>query len=277
MSFRKGELVLIKSVIVNIPRLVLPFFAVAAGVRGLTSIYILTLIIGIGYNLMIIVGRLLAEHSLRPNLDLVTEHKAYATSNYLGGLFGVLPITVVPIIVLNVLGPVSAAYFYMPMMIAAMISLVCNAISQTLISECSQTDDVAEQRLFFKRAMVHQYKLLVPLIGLMIIVGWPILNIYGRAYADNGYAALVILTVSGLLVGLNWLGDTWLNITKRSRDYFLMNAFNALETLGFVYLFSNHGLVAVAFGWLMGQLVSTVVYLMIFALSQLLTFFKLKP
>lgn len=273
ISFRKGELVLIKSVITLLPRLVLPFLALEAGVRGMTGIYILTLLLGVGYNLMIIIGRLLPTgESFKPVLGQVAKHKAYATSNYLGGLFGVLPVTVVPIIVLNQLGSESAAYFYMPMMIAAMISLICNAISQALISECSHTDDLDIQRAHFKNALKHQYQLLIPLIAILIIVGWPILSIYGHLYAVNGFTPLVIMVLAGLLVGLNWLGDTWLNITKRSRDYFLMNAFNAIAILSSVYLFSKHGLVAVAIGWLVGQLISAAVYLAIFARNQLLTF-----
>lgn len=271
VSFRKGELVLIKSVITLLPRLILPFLALEAGVRGMTGIYVLTLLLGVGYNLIIIIGRLMPNQSFRPSLGLVSKHKAYATSNYLGGLFGVLPITVVPIIVLNRLGPESAAYFYMPMMIAAMVSLICNAISQALISECSQTDDLEIQRGHFKNALVHQYQLLIPLITVLIAVGWPILSIYGHLYASNGYVPLAIMVLAGLLVGLNWLGDTWLNITKRSRDYFLMNAFNAIAVVSSVYLFSSHGLVAVAVGWLVGQLISAGVYLAIFARSQLLT------
>ena len=272
ISFRKGELVLVKSIITLLPRLILPFFALEAGVRGMTGIYIMTLLLGVGYNLIIIVGRLMPKESLKPVLGLVVEHKSYATSNYLGGLFGVLPVTVVPIIVLNRLGPESAAYFYMPMMIAAMISLICNAISQTLISECSHTDDLDVQRAHFKNALKHQYQLLIPLIAALIIAGWPILSIYGHLYAANGFIPLVIMVLAGLLVGLNWLGDTWLNITKRSRDYFLMNAFNAIATLSSVYLFSKHGLVAVAIGWLVGQLISAVVYLAIFARNQLFNF-----
>lgn len=270
VSFRKGELVLTKAIITSLPRLLLPFLVVAAGVRGMTSVYVLTLVIGVGYNLVTIFNKLLAKENLRPTLAAVTEHKAYAASNYFGGMFGVLPITVVPIIVLSVLGSAEAAYFYMPLMIAALISLICNSISQALISECSQTDDVQEHRAFFKKALRHQYRILIPLVGLLMLVGWPVLSIYGSTYAANGFGPLVILLISGLLVGLNWLGDTWLNIKKRSRDYFLMNAFNSVVTVGFVYLFASHGLVAVAVGWFCGQLLSAVVYLAIFARSQLL-------
>lgn len=275
VSYRKGELVLAKSIITLLPRLILPFLAIEAGVRGMTGVYIVTLLLGVGYNLIIIIGRLLpANESLKPALGQVMVHKAYATSNYLGGLFGILPITVVPIIVLNRLGPESAAYFYMPLMIAAMISLICNAISQALISECSHTDDLDIQRDHFKNALKHQYQLLLPLVAVLMLAGWPILSIYGHQYAVNGFMPLLIMVLAGLVVGLNWLGDTWLNITKRSRDYFLMNAFNALAVVGSVYLFSKHGLVAVAIGWLVGQLISAAVYVLIFARNQLIGFLK---
>ncbi len=271
VSLRKGEYIFLKAVLTNLPRLVLPFAVVAAGVRGMTGVYVGTLLIGICFVLFMIIGRLLASESLRPTLGEVTKHKVYAASNYLGGMFGVLPVTVVPIIVLSVLGPAPAAYFFMPIMIAALLSLICNSISQALISECSQTDDRAEYRRLFGKALRHQYQLLLPLVLILLLLAWPILRIYGPAYAREGFVPLLILIISGLFVGLNWLGDTWLNINKRSRDYFLMNAFNALAVVGFVLLFVSHGLTAVALGWFCGQLLSAVVYLMIFARSHLLS------
>ncbi len=272
VSLHKGKLILAKSIITNLPRLVLPFVVVGAGLRGITAVYVGSLLVGIGYNSLMIIGRLLAEHSLRPNITQVTKHRAYAVSNYFGGMFGVLPVTVAPLVVLAKLGPASAAYFYMPMMIAALMSLICNSISQALIADCSQTDDVASHRALFHRAFKHQYKLLIPLIVGLMIAGWPILSIYGSEYAVNGYVPLLVLLLSGLLVGLNWLGDTWLNIQKRSRDYFLMNAFNAVAVVSFVWLFAGHGLVAVSLGWMCGQLLSASVYLLVFARSQLLNF-----
>lgn len=265
VSFRKGEFVLLKALITNIPRLILPFLVISAGLKGITSVYVATLLIGILYNLLTIIGRLLASDSLRPQLSELAEHKAYSASNYFGGMFGVLPITVVPLIVLNALGANQAAYFYMPMMIAAVLNLICNAISQALISECSHSDDQAEHRKLFLSALKHQYKILFPAVVLIIIAGWPILRIYGADYASNGYWPLVILAISGLLVGINWLGDTWLNVSKRSKDYFLMNAFNALAVVISVWMFASHGLVAVALGWSCGQLLSVLVYLLVFS------------
>lgn len=271
IAFRKGEYVFIKSLLTNLPRIILPFSVVAAGVKGMTGIYVITLLVGILFNAVVILRWLLKSEPLRPTLGVITKHRAYAASNYFSGMFGVLPSTLVPIIVLNQLGPAAAAYYYMPAQIALFLSMVCNSISQAFISEASQTDDPQQHRILFRKTLKHQYQLLIPIVLVLCIIGWPLLHIYGSVYAVHGYVPLLILAASSLVVGLNWLGDTWLNVKKRSRDYLLMNAFNSLAVVAFVYLFSRHGLAAAAVGWLCGQLVSAVVYLAIFARSQLLT------
>lgn len=271
VAFRRGEYLLKKALLINIPRVILPFFVVMAGVRGMASVYVVTLVLGIVYNLTVIFWRLLKNDELLPTLTEVSKHRPYAVSNYFGGLFGVLPGTLTPIIILSALGSSSAAYFYMPLMIASFLSLVSGSVSQALIAECSQTEDVAQHRIFFWRAFKHQYQLLIPIVFTLLVLGWPILRVYGASYASNGYLPVVILLGSSLIAGLNWLGDTWLNIQKRSRDYFLMNAFNALAVVALVYLFAAHGLIAASLGWLCGQLLSALVYLVIFGRAQLLS------
>jgi O-antigen/teichoic acid export membrane protein len=269
VAFGKAEYILRKSMLINIPRLILPFFVLTAGLRGMIGLYVLSILIGITYNLFIIKRWLLQGESFRPTLAEIGRHRSYAASNYFGGMFAVLPSTLAPIMVLSMLGASKAAYWYMPMTIVSFLSVVCASISQALISECSRANDTAVHRAFFMRALKRQYELLIPAVLLLCGVGWPILRVYGPAYARNGYLPLVVLCTSSLFVGINWLGDTWLNIRRRSRDYFLMNALNAVATVGFVYLFAAHGLVAAALGWLCGQLLAAAVYLAVFARDQL--------
>lgn len=269
ISFRRSDYVLKKSIITNLPRLVLPFLLVGAGLSGMTGVFVFSLLGGIAYSLFVIKSRLLRFESLRPTLAEVRKHRSYAASNYFGGMFAVLPATLVPIGVLSILGASSAAYFYMPMMLVGSLSVICASVSQALMAECSQDNNIAQHRASFARALRHQFRLLIPAVLLLVLVGWPILRIYGQAYASNGYLPLIILASSHLFAGISWLGDTWLNIRRRSRAYFLMNAFNAIVTLGFVYLLAPHGLVATALGWLCGQVLAAAVYLAFFARDQL--------
>lgn len=269
LAFRKGEYILGKAIIVNVPRMILPFFVVSLGIKGITGVYAIVLIAGISYNLIITNKRLIKLYPLKLNIGEIKKHKAYSISNYFGGMLGVLPGTLVPIIIVSILGSESAAFFYMPMQIAAFLSIISSSTSQALLSESAQTENVVSHKKYFRNAFIHLYRLLIPAILLLCLLGWPLLRIYGAQYAKEGYIPLLILAISSLFVGINWLGDTWLNIQKRSKAYFLMNAFNAFAVIGFILIFASHGLVAVGIGWLLGQVISAAIYFIIFARNQL--------
>jgi len=200
------------------------------------------------------------------------QHRSFAAANYFGGVFGILPGSLLPIIVLSKLGATQAAYFYIPMQLAVFLSIIPTSTSIALVSEASQTDNSVNHKDLFRNAAIHLYQILIPVALLMGTAGWLVLRLYGREYASSGYYLLVLLCISSVFVAMNWLGDTWLNIKKRSAAYFFMNVFNAFAVVGFSYLLTSHGLSGVGVGWLIGQLISALVYLMIFARSQLFSF-----
>ncbi len=122
----------------------------------------------------------------------------------------------------------------------------------------------------FLNALLHSYRLLLPAMLVLIALGWPILHLYGPDYANAGYRVLILLSVSMVFVTINFLGDTWLNIQRRSMAYFLMNAFNAIAVVGLAFALSDYGLTGIGFGYLAGQAISAVVYLAIFGRNSLL-------
>lgn len=269
LAFRKAKFVLGKSVLISGLRLSLPFFVAAFGLSGILAIYAGVFWVGIVYGLAITFFVLLPRGSLKPTVNDIISHRAYSASNYLGGMLGLLPSTLAPIIILIKLGPSSAAYYYMPMQVSAFLSILSSSVSQALISETSQTDDSSAARAHFRNALIHLYRLLVPAVGALLVAGWFILRAYGPAYAANGFMPLVILALASLLVGINWLGDTWLNIQKRHKAYFYMNAFNAVAVVAAIYFMASKGLAYAALGALLGQAVSSIVYLVIFGRDQL--------
>jgi O-antigen/teichoic acid export membrane protein len=274
MAFRKGQYILGKALIINIPRIILPFFITMLGLRdivGMVGVYVVMLIFGIIYSLYLIVKKLLKDESLRPTMHEVMEHRSFALGNYFGGMFGTLPGSLLPIVVLSRLGAVDAAYFYMPMQIALFLSIIPSSTGQALVSEASQNNNRAVYKAHFMNALTHLYRLLIPAILVSSTAGWLVLRLYGRAYVEHGYLLLVILSISVIFVAINWLGDVWLNIQQRAKAYFFMNAFNALAVVGFAYLLAGHGLLGIGIGWLIGQVTSAAVYLIIFARGQLFT------
>jgi O-antigen/teichoic acid export membrane protein len=269
MAFRKGQYILGKSLIISVPRLLLPFFVASLGLKGITGTYVVVFILGVLYNAIIIFRYLLVGKMLKPALTEIKKHKRYVTSNYFGAMFAALPSTLVPIIILSKLGASSAAYFYMPLQMAAFLGIISSSTASALISEASQAEDEDMHKLHFSNAFIHTYQLLIPAMILLCAIAWPVLWLYGKAYATHGILPLLVLISASLFVSINYLGDTWLNVKKQSRAYFLMNACNAITVVGFVYIFAPHGLVPASIGWLLGQFASGGIYLIIFARGQL--------
>ncbi|HYH74385.1 MAG TPA: hypothetical protein VD735_00330, partial [Candidatus Saccharimonadales bacterium] len=270
MSFRKGHYILLRAAIVNIPRLVLPFFVVHAGLQGIVGTYVIMLALGAIYNIIVIV-RLLRGAAFKPRLDELRGHTSFAASNYFGGMLGILPSTVLPILVLNNIGAAQAAYFYMPMQLAAFLGIICNATATALFSEASQQDN-GKPTVHLAKAIRHMYQLLIPAAIGLALAGWGLLHLYGPAYVSNGYLPLLLLCAASLFIGINWIGDTWLNIQKRSFAYFAMNAVNAILVVGTAFITVRHGLLALAWGWLAAQAASAAIYLVLFARPQVRRF-----
>jgi O-antigen/teichoic acid export membrane protein len=268
-SLRKSQYVLSKAVLTNVPRVVLPFVIAALGVQGMAGVYSGMLLLGVVYSLVIIVKKFLERGSLKPRFAQLRAHRNFAAANYFGSMFGILPGTLTPLIVLQILGPSQAAFFYMPMQLAVFLGIISSSTCQALLAETAQSDDIALHRKHVLNATKHLYQLLIPAALFLSAAGWVILRIYGAAYAAHGLLPLVILCAASLLVAVNWIGDTWLNIQKKPVAYFLMNALNAVTVVGFVYLLAGNGLVGVAWGWFLGQALSAGAYVLLFGQDHL--------
>jgi O-antigen/teichoic acid export membrane protein len=268
-SLKQSQFVVGKAIATNAPRVILPFALAALGVAGIAGLYTAALVFGALYTLWVIVRKLLDGQPLRPRFAELRAHRKFAAANYLGSMFGILPATIVPLIVLSKLGPSQAAFFYMPMQLATFLGIIASSTCNALLAEVAHDDRPARYRTHVVAATRHLYQLLIPAALVLGAGGWIVLRIYGAQYAAHGYVPLLLLCTASLFVALNWLGDAWLNIQKRSAAYFTMNALNALAVVGAVYLFARHDLTGVAFGWLAGQVLSALVYVALFARPQI--------
>ncbi|HSW99054.1 MAG TPA: oligosaccharide flippase family protein [Candidatus Saccharimonadales bacterium] len=268
-SLRASKYVLGKAVLTNVPRIVLPFAVATLGMQGMAGVYSGMLLLGVLYSLVVIVRRFIGRGNLQPRFIELRRHRNFAAANYFGSMFGILPGTLTPLIVLQILGPAQAAFFYMPMQLAVFLGIIASSTCQALLAEVAQTEDADAHRRQVVGAAKHLYQLLLPAAIGLCVFGWGILRVYGAAYAAHGLQPLFILCAASLFVAMNWIGDTWLNIQKKPLAYFLMNAFNAAAVVGSVYILAGHGLVGVALGWLLGQVVSAGVYVVLFARDQL--------
>jgi O-antigen/teichoic acid export membrane protein len=253
-------------------RIVLPFLFPHLKVEGILTIVLATTLIGTAYEFYILYKK--HHKKLKFNLSSLSDSYKFTIGNFTGSIFGILPGSLVPIIVLNRLGPSIAAYFYIAMQFASLLSLICSSSAQAFLSEASNDKNSKRYMYHFAKGFRNMYSLLIPAALFMAIIGTQLLRFYGHAYYSNGAILLILLCVSSLFIGVNWLGDSLLNVQKRPIAYGFMNFINAFLTIAIVYLFSSKSLTAVGLGWLISQIIVVLIYIVvqnriIFGLSKL--------
>jgi O-antigen/teichoic acid export membrane protein len=185
----------------------------------------------------------------------------FASGNYIGSIFGLLPASLLPLIITSRLGAQNAAYFYMPLMIIALINIIPSANAQSLFAEASNDEHGLPNQL--RRAFKQLILFLIPAVLTAIFFGYFILGFFGHEYAETGTRVLQILAIASFVGSFNYFGDTLLNIKRRSGLFIAMNALNALTIVILSYITAPYGLTAVATAWLIGQVVTLLIYFIV--------------
>ncbi|MEV3967571.1 polysaccharide biosynthesis C-terminal domain-containing protein [Streptomyces sp. NPDC050698] len=121
---------------------------------------------------------------------------SYAAADYTGSLFRMAAYTLVPLMVLNVLGAEQSAYFSLAWIIGYVLFLVVRNMGSSLVVEVVRRPErLAEHGL---RVLRHSGMLLVTGVA-VIVAGAPwILGLFGPGYAEHGTALLRLLALSAL-------------------------------------------------------------------------------
>lgn len=258
IAHRVAKYVLAKNLCLSLVRLVLPIPLVWAGYVGLVAASTLATAVSVLVGLFILVRTLTYHLGVTYHIQSLVHMRTFAVGNYIGGIFGMLPATLMPLIILSRLGPSEAAYYYIPAMVIALMNVIPSATAQSLFAEASHNEGHLRKYVF--QALRNLCALLIPATIVVALLARIVLALFGSAYASHGTTVLQILALSSLFGGMNFIGDAILNIQKRPFAYVVMNALNSILVVGLGYIVSPHGLVAIALAALFGQTVTVVVY-----------------
>ncbi|MEK7587096.1 MAG: oligosaccharide flippase family protein [Patescibacteria group bacterium] len=257
---RNAKYILFKNSLFSIAKIALPFLFFALGSIGIiysiTIAALLAWLAGLFWVIIIINFKFIFF-----KIKALTGMRRFATGNYLGNLFGALPTSLLPLIIVSRLGAQEAAYFYMPMMIITLINVIPSANAQSLFAEASNNEK--ELAAHLRKALRYLFLVLTPAVITVGIFGHLILGFFGPEYTETGTRVLQILAIASFIGSLNYFGDTVLNIKKFSGLYVGMNAFNALTIVLLAYFAAPLGLVAIALAFLASQILTLLVYIVI--------------
>lgn len=154
----------------------------------------------------------------------------FVAGDYLGSLFGLAGVSLLPLIVITQTGATVAAHFYISWVIASSVQLVSLQMVTSLVVESA--GDARAFRSGARHMAVQMLRLLVPATVGLVVLADPVLRVFGPGYAQDGADLLRVLAL-GLLPGavINlYIGHA--RIRARVRGLVLAQAYLAVVTLG---------------------------------------------
>ncbi len=179
--------------------------------------------------------------------------RSYAAGDYVGSMFDLAAISLLPLIVTHFASPEETAYFYQSWIIAYTLILVANNTARALTVEAAQ--DVSQLHTYGRAVVVHTLKLLVPTVaGVVLLAPW-ILRVFGAEYAEEGTLTLRILALAALPHAVILLGLVTARLQHQLRTVIAIQVTISVITLGTaVVLVERIGNLGAALGWFSAQL-----------------------
>ena len=242
-------------------RLVFVLFLTSFGILGIFSsvviAYMTAFIIGLLLiNKLGIAPRLIFEmHNIR---DLWT----FSFANYLSDSLSIAQTSILPIFILNTIGAKEAAYFSIAFSIANILYAIPGAIFTSMFVEGSHEEPL---NVVILKSIKLNFLILIPAIFFLFFFGNYLLCLFGRDYSENAFAILKILAISSVFVAINSMVISIMKIHKDAIRLAIINLFIFILVVLFSYLLPSHiGLIGVALGWGLSQLISSISFVIIF-------------
>ena len=202
VGFRKAEYSFYQTV-VTFARIGIVPFLTAFGALGIYASYGLTSVLAFFLGFFLISR--LCEYKPFPEVrrEVINDVFHYSAGNYFAGILAGLPGVILPIMVINLLGTETNAYFFIAWAISGLLLVIPNATSSSLLAEGSY--DAERLRFNVIRSVKFIFLLLLPAIAFIFLFGDYLLLIFGEQYAENSFEVLRILVIASIPFSLNSL------------------------------------------------------------------------
>jgi O-antigen/teichoic acid export membrane protein len=252
---RRADLTLFKNTIISVLKIPLPIVLILSfKTFGIVASFGLATGIAVVISLLVFLPKAQDRYkpALKIDVDTVKVVRRYSVASYLASLLSTAPAVILPIMVINILGPVQNAYFYVAWLIASLLFAMPTAVAQSLFAEGAHFD--APLKANVVRSYKFIFMLLIPAIILLLLAGKWLLLAFGAAYSANAMALLTILSISSIFVGMNSVYLTILRITDRVVELVAICGFITIAVLtASYYITPTTGIIGIGYVWLVAQ------------------------
>ncbi|HKX73568.1 MAG TPA: oligosaccharide flippase family protein [Candidatus Saccharimonadales bacterium] len=256
IAFRAAKYNLfIDGIVMSLVKLALPFAFVGLGAYGLFAASGAAAVSALVLSLFFLIKNF--EYRPRLNLDKSTLNGVvkYSLANYVANLLNIAPTLILPLVIINHLGPANAGYYYLGFMVANLLYTVVYAVSQSLFAEGSYAD--RGLRELMKRGSVVIAAIMIPGAAAIYFGATLLLSVYGGSYAVEAAPLLQIFALAGPLVAVYTIANVLLRITKQTWAIIIVNVVYMVSIGGFAELWAGNGLVWIGYAWLVGHILAS--------------------
>jgi O-antigen/teichoic acid export membrane protein len=181
----------------------------------------------------------------------------YSFGSYIASLLARAPLMILPLMVINLLGTQSNAYYYIAWTVASLLMAISLSISNSLFAESVHSLNKIKESVI--RAIKLTFLLLIPAVIVLIIAAKWILLAFGESYAANALTLLYILSISNLPRGINYIYFVLLRVQDRLKELIIIQALVAVAVITLsLFAIPSYGIMGVGYVWLCIQVVFSI-------------------
>ena len=260
MALRSAEFTFIQNTTLSVLKLIFVLYLMAFSAFGIFSSWTIAACITLIFSIFFLTPRRVHSYLPIPTIKkkMIKDMFPISFGNYIAENFGVIPNSVLPLMIINVLNPEMNAYFFMALAISNLLIMVSVAVNSSLFVEGSYAPELFRNNVI--KAIKFTFLLIIPAILGIFIFGDKLLLLFGRAYAENGFYVLCILVLAVIPFTINKIYSTIKNVQLNVKPVIYLNALIAILTIVISYvLMIKIGLIGVALGYTLGQGIGAVV------------------
>lgn len=183
---------------------------------------------------------------------VVKDMLRFSFANYIATFLWGIPGIVFPIMVLNMLGAETNAYFYVAWAIGGVLTMIPMSVSTSLFAEGSY--DRTQLRSITSRSLKMVGLLLCPAVVLVLVIADKLLLLFGGSYSESATSLLRILALGALPVSVNSIFIGIKQVQQDLKALLGLTAFTAVAALGLALVFVPRlGIEGAGIGWVVGQ------------------------
>lgn len=252
---RKGGFVLLTNSVFSVAKLGLPFMFAGHNPMIIFGIVGAAQLVYVGFGLGLMMRRLGYRPELRISRTTLRDTYRYGAAAYFSNLLNLLPDSILPILVLNMLGAHSAAYFYIAFTIANFLYTVAFVTTQATLAEASH--DLPNVGRHMRSGLKLIFSVMTPAIIVLVAAAPFILGIFGSDYRAEATQLTILFAITGFAVALYAALNAYFKATRQLVAVVISPAVKAASILALAaILVPLHGLPGVGWAWLIGNILA---------------------